>query len=176
MLNHVYHSKGITLIELMVIIAIIAILATIAVPSFQDLIKRNQIAAQNNELIALIHLARNEAIRRNPVGNDTVLLQLDANTTAATWEGAVYPPDESETAAGCDPGAIRCATHTNGELTTSDTFELYFDNRGYSVDSAGNLQEVTLTLRHKACTTNRHAREVTIRRTGQVSSEPTDCE
>ena len=167
---------GINLIELMVIIAIIAILATIAVPSFQELIKRNQIAAQNNELIALIHLARNEAIRRNPVGNDTVLLQLIADPTAATWEGAVYPPGAGETAAGCPTGAIRCATHTNGELT-SDTFELYFDNRGYSVAANGQeLKEVVLTLRHKACTTNRHAREVTIRRTGQVSSEPTDCE
>lgn len=166
---------GITLIELMVIIAIIAILATIAVPSFQDLIKRNQIAAQNNELIALIHLARNEAIRRNPVGNETVLLQLDAGPTAATWEGAVYPPGKSETAADCPTGAIRCATHTNGTLTPQPV-TLRFDNRGYSVDGDGNLEEVVLTLEHRACTTNRHAREVTIHRTGQLSSEPTNCE
>lgn len=169
-------ARGFTLVELMVTIAVAAILITVAVPSFQEIIKRNQVVAQNNELIALIHLARNEAIRRNPAGDETVLVELSANTTNATWEGAVFPPSATETAADCPDGAIRCASHSRMQLTSDNGFELYFDNRGYSVASDGaTLEQFVLTLRHEDCSTNRHARKVTISITGQVSSIETGC-
>ena len=166
-------QDGITLIELMVTIAVIAILATIAVPSFQEIIKRNQVAAQTNELIALIHLARNEAIRRNPVGDDFVL--VDLFTEGAAWRGAVFPPGETATQEGCPVGAIRCASHTTGELTPS-SLELYFNNRGYSVEGNGNLKAtVELQLDHKNATSNRHKRCITIFLGGQVESAPGEC-
>ena len=166
-------NPGFTLVELLIVIAVLAIGLTIAVPSFQEIIKRNQIAAQNNELIALVHLARNEAIRRNPVGDEYVLLELRNVDGTSGWTGAVYPPGDVETAEGCPTGAIRCATQTRGEFSGGDMekIEIRFDNRGYSVDSASNLAPpVELTLSHVRCTSERHVREVTISRTGQVSS------
>lgn len=57
-------SKGVTLIELMVVIVIIAIVATIALPSFSRMIENNRLTTTTNELVGLLSFARSEAIRR----------------------------------------------------------------------------------------------------------------
>lgn len=57
-------SRGFTLIELVVTIAVAAILLGVAVPSFQEIIKNNRMAANVNEFISALNLARSEAIKR----------------------------------------------------------------------------------------------------------------
>ena len=57
------NNKGLTLIELLIVIAIIAILAALAAPSFRDLIRRQQVNGETNILFSLIYLARSEAIK-----------------------------------------------------------------------------------------------------------------
>lgn len=174
-MSHSPCSRGFTLIELIVAIAVAAILITIAVPSLQETIKRNQVVSQNNELIALIHLSRNEAIRRNPIGNQNVRLELSADGTVPSWEAFVRPPGDTETAEGCPVGAIRCADHRRVALSSNSGMLVRFDNRGYSVDGNGNPQEVRLTLIHSQCESNRHAMEVLILPTGQVTSDAREC-
>jgi type IV fimbrial biogenesis protein FimT len=169
-------STGFTIIELMIAIVVLAILLTVAIPSLQDLLKRNQVIGQTNEVVALIHLARNEAIRRNPPGNQTVLIEFISDPGAATWEGAVYPPGAVVTEADCPDGAIRCTSHERVRFTSDDGFEVRFDNRGYSVTGGGALrEEVRLILSHRDCESDRHAREVVIRPTGQVTADPVAC-
>jgi type IV fimbrial biogenesis protein FimT len=172
-------TKGFTILELMVAITVVAILIGLAVPSLTEIIKRNEIAAQNNELIALVHLARNEAIRRNPVGNETVTVEFVRNSVDSTWEGFVRPPGDTETAAGCPTGAIRCSTQSNSRLTvagwTSGNFVIRFDNRGYSVGGSGEPVTVLLNLAHRNCESDRHARLVRVLPAGQVDSDPTAC-
>jgi type IV fimbrial biogenesis protein FimT len=56
-------QRGFTLIELMVGITVLGILAAVAVPSFTNMINRNRLAGQSNELLAAIQYARTEAIR-----------------------------------------------------------------------------------------------------------------
>jgi type IV fimbrial biogenesis protein FimT len=56
--------RGFTLIELMVTIAILAITLGLAVPSFQEFVARNRLAAATNELVSALALARSEAVKR----------------------------------------------------------------------------------------------------------------
>ncbi|MBK6867740.1 MAG: GspH/FimT family pseudopilin [Burkholderiales bacterium] len=59
------HQRGLTAIELMVVVVIAAILATIAVPSFNDLINRRRVEGLANELSADIQYAHSESISHN---------------------------------------------------------------------------------------------------------------
>lgn len=174
-------AAGFTILELMIALIVAAILVVVAVPSFQDIFKRNAISGQNNELVALIHLARNEAIRRNPVGNETVNVEFVRDPASATWSGFVRPPGDTETAVGCPTGAIRCSFHERALLQAdgwvSGNFLVRFDNRGYSVgvDGTSLADQIDLFVIHEGCTSNRHARRVRVLPAGQVSSDAESC-
>jgi type IV fimbrial biogenesis protein FimT len=58
-------TNGFTFIELMVTIALVAVITTVAVPAWSDFIRRNQAAAETNELITSLNYTRSEAVRRN---------------------------------------------------------------------------------------------------------------
>ena len=70
--------RGFTLIELMITLAVAAILLTVAVPSFQTLIKRNALTARTNNFIADLHFARGEAAKR---GSDVSVCPSSNGTT-----------------------------------------------------------------------------------------------
>jgi type IV fimbrial biogenesis protein FimT len=79
-------NRGLTLIEIMVVVALVAIMAALAAPSFRDLIVRNQINSAINDLMIAVQLARSEAIRLNR--NVTLCRSADGNACAAggDWE------------------------------------------------------------------------------------------
>lgn len=56
--------QGVTLIELMVAITVLAVLAGIGIPAFSNLMRSSQIAAEANNLVAALTLARSEAMKR----------------------------------------------------------------------------------------------------------------
>jgi type IV fimbrial biogenesis protein FimT len=57
-------SRGFTIIELMVTLGVVAILIAVAVPSFSSMVKGNRLSTQVNMVMADIHLARSESVKR----------------------------------------------------------------------------------------------------------------
>ncbi len=57
-------SAGFTLLELMITISVLAILVGVGIPSFRDMMRRNRLVTQTNELIGALALARSEAVKR----------------------------------------------------------------------------------------------------------------
>jgi type IV fimbrial biogenesis protein FimT len=58
-------SHGFTLPELMITLGVIAILLSVAVPSISNMVRDNRLTAQLNTVMADIHLARSEAVKRD---------------------------------------------------------------------------------------------------------------
>ena len=74
------HSRGFTLVEMLVVMTISAILIAVAVPSFQWTIARNRISDATNQLLSHLEYARMEASRR---GNSVSICRtLDAEPSA----------------------------------------------------------------------------------------------
>lgn len=57
--------RGVTLIELMIVIVIAAILLSIAVPAFQNTIDKNRLKAATESMYSSIQFAKTESIKRN---------------------------------------------------------------------------------------------------------------
>jgi type IV fimbrial biogenesis protein FimT len=58
-------SPGFTLVELLMTIGLASVLLALAVPSFNSFIVGSRVTTEANEMIAAIHFARSEAIKRN---------------------------------------------------------------------------------------------------------------
>lgn len=57
-------SRGFTLLELMLVLAIVVILASIAMPSFERWLQAERVSRSVNQLQAVYHFARSEAVKR----------------------------------------------------------------------------------------------------------------
>jgi len=77
------HSRGFTLIELMMTLAIAGILVTMAVPSFSEVIKNNRLITQENDFVTTLNLARSEAIRRS----DRITVCKSSNQVSCSGAG-----------------------------------------------------------------------------------------
>jgi prepilin-type N-terminal cleavage/methylation domain-containing protein len=84
MISRLIAQRGVTIIELVIVVAIGAILAVIAVPSFRDLMRDMRTGSAVGLLISDLNHARGEAIKRNS-GVVACVSNLDGSNCA--------PPD-----------------------------------------------------------------------------------
>ncbi len=79
-------ERGFTLIELLVAICVTALLLTIAAPSIAQLVTSLQLSSASNSFVSGLHLARNEAIKRN--GRVVLCKTADGMSCTSTggWE------------------------------------------------------------------------------------------
>ncbi len=119
-------QRAFTLIELMISILVLLVLVAVAVPSFTDLLARNRLSGQANELLTVIQLARSEAIKQN----QTIRLCKanadldDCSAASGAWNGWVLIDTAS-------PATVIRAGRFDGRLVISATFtELRFSGQG----------------------------------------------
>lgn len=99
-------SAGFTLIELLVTIAVMTIVATIAVPGFQGMMARNQLAADYNVVLSGLNQARSEAIKRR----ENVTFRV---TQASPWEYRITTVGNNDIAIRSARGGQVSITSTN---------------------------------------------------------------
>jgi len=68
------HRRGVTLIELMTVLALLSILGALAAPSFSALAQRYKADLAASQMVASLHLARVEAIKR---GGGVIVSRLE---------------------------------------------------------------------------------------------------
>ena len=167
-------TRGFTLLELLIVITLIGILATIAVPNFQEMVKRNAVVSQNNELVALINTAKSEAVRRS-----TAVRIVIVDLGSGTWQATVRDPDTDEELRTTANPRVILADKKDPSIGNS---EITFNSRGYLGASWSNPDEwntggITLRLEHINCTVGSpgQGRDIQIRPTGQIEGTPYAC-
>ena len=164
------HS-GFTLVELMITLALVAILATIGVPNFMNFIVNNRLAAQTNELVSALNLARSEAIKRNT--RVTVCRSNNGTGCGGTWNNGWIVFVDGGTGASVDAGDEVLRVWTTGASDTT----LTPTNAGLaSVQFPGfgltTLATFDLTATH--CTGN-NARRIDVAASGRISTTKVNC-
>jgi type IV fimbrial biogenesis protein FimT len=86
------HSRGFTLMELLVVLTIAGIVFGFGVPAFRDFTRNNRLSGAANELLVTVVAARNEAVRRQAVVSvcpSTNPDQVGATCTGAATQGYI---------------------------------------------------------------------------------------
>ena len=165
-------QAGFTLVELVIVIVMLAILTAIALPSFTDTLTRNRLAAQNNELVAAVNLARTLAIQsRSQAGICGSNASRDG-CAASFDEGFLVWVDENRSG-GPDAAEIK----RFGELDTRDQLtgvaDIRFGRRG---ERTAPLGAAALELRPQSCVSGKpFIRTLTISNVGTVNQAKGDC-
>ncbi|HET8700843.1 MAG TPA: GspH/FimT family pseudopilin [Nitrococcus sp.] len=81
------HSKGFTLIELMITLAVAVILVVAAVPSYRSVVQENRAASQTNALLRALSYARSEAVKHAEVVTICQSSNQSSCGGSTSWQG-----------------------------------------------------------------------------------------
>lgn len=118
-------QRGVTLLELMIVITVLAIVLTVGVPGMRELVLNNRQVSAINELVTALQLARSEAITRNiaaPAGV-SVCASNDGATCSGTWtDGWIVFTDNDITNGASVVALLRSTDAPPGLAITSPGF------------------------------------------------------
>ncbi len=164
-------NKGVTLLELMIVLVIAGIAFSAAVPSVQGMIARNQVVTQTNSLLMAINLARSEALR---VGSAVYVKARDSsdanNEFGPGWCVVIGTPID------CTTGevvrqfeALTVSTLDSVEdAALVDKTVIEFDSLGALAGTDGLPRQLDL------CNANVAGRRIFITPIGRAKSHPPD--
>jgi type IV fimbrial biogenesis protein FimT len=156
--THGARSRGYTLLELMVTLAVAGVLLGVGVPGFFDVTRNQRAAANANELVTALSIARSEAIRRR--ARITVCASSDGATCTGGWnQGWIVVRDSAATDAAAPSIAATTdvlrvwpapAGNPTVTLTPTGTTWVRFLPRG-NARSSGGAMPVTYNMEIQGC-------------------------
>lgn len=182
-------SGGFTILELMITVAVLAIMVGIGIPSFQDMMRRNRLAAHTNTFVGALAIARSEAVKRGvPVtvcpADDPV--EQDSCGPAGDWatNGLIVFTDafgalgiiDAEDEDGDENDAIiqRIAPSGPGIDIRNEDLNLI----SYRPDGGVNLPpggDTMFLVAPKGCTGDLAARSIQVIAAGRASARKINC-
>lgn len=157
----------------MTTVTVAAVLLGLAVPSFSRIVRSNQIAAQSNELMASLALARSEAMKRAmrvsvcPVDNPND----PAAVCAANWNaGWIMFTDDFGVGGVRDPAdnVIQVFPAVDNGVNVVGPVSVIFSRIGRSEFSE------TFTVTKQGCSTN-DRRQIAVGMSGRISLQRDNC-
>lgn len=167
-------QSGFTLLELMITLAVAAVLATAAAPGLRAFVQNNRAAAQTNELIAALTLARSEAMTRGQFAS--VCASLDGASCSAgnSWEtGWLVFEDRTAPAGALDAGDVVLRAYSaleGGTALAGSASAVSYRPDGFL--NAAVPETFDLTIPH--CTGDQ-GRRITIGLPGRASVDHVAC-
>lgn len=107
-------EKGLTLVELMVVVAIVAVSATLAAPDLSRMVANYRVNSEAESILNGLNLARAEAVRRNSA------VRFDLTPGGVGWSiSRITPVSSLQSHVNGDPGSISV---TSSSANTSVSF------------------------------------------------------
>ena len=99
-------NRGVTLVELIIVLTIAGVLAALAAPGIQRFVASNRLTAQVNDLLADISFARSDAIKRNTSAGICTSTSGTSCTASGNWANGwlVYYVCPTGDPSGCTAG------------------------------------------------------------------------
>ena len=158
-------ARGFTIIELLVTMVVAGILAMVAVPSFNNAILGNKLAAFSNSYVASLQLARSEAIKRNQL----VKLCRSANGTSCAdsgnWQQGWIIFNDAD-----NDGTINgTETRVHYQQALPAEFAFTSDNYSISIRGTGLIDAGATMVLCRHASVGSQERAITVGTTGRAS-------
>lgn len=162
------HQRGVTLVELLIILVIVAVTLSLAVPAYQGMTARNRIATQTNDMLAAINLARSEALRVSRTVSVQAIASTAGDEFGEGWCVVVGNPGDCV-------GAIRRFDGLGGATTLSSVdgvSSLQFNSLGALTNLGGDVSR-SLDM----CSPDQPGRRIFVSGMGRAKShKPSDAD